>query len=186
MGLGFVLLAGGCTFLVSFDDEPAPQVDASDAQVVPDTNVPDVLTDPIAPPPDRVVPVTPACDTSFPLNEIEGCATFVEGSEVCADSAGLTAYPGDRSTDLVACSKTQGATCVRHCIACAHLPSGFPDQCDQCVDKDDGKYCGTEMGWQPIHFRLLVTCANHRVVSAAPCSTACDSNGSTGAALCAP
>ena len=182
-------LAGGCTFLVSFDDIPQAQtkpdaaVDVVDAPSPPDAEVPvEAATES-----GTTVPVTPACDSTFPLDQIEGCATFVEGAQICADNPGLTKYPGDRTTDVVACSKTQGATCVRHCIACAHLPAGFPDQCDQCIGKPDGTYCGTDMGWQPEHFRLLVTCAGERLKETTACSTkGCDSVGGAGAAVCRP
>ena len=180
--------AAGCTFLISFDD--VPETDAG------------VVDGPVRPQPSRdadasgraldagdagAPPVTPACDTTFPLDEVQGCASFVEGGQICADNPGLTSYPGDRSTDVVTCSKTQGATCVRHCVACAHLPEGFPDQCDQCIGKPDGNYCGTDMGWQPENFRLLVTCTNERMASATACSTrGCDSKGGTGDAACKP
>lgn len=184
----FLVLADGCTFLVQFDDVP-PSVDATDTKPplrdsgadVADTLVPGTDAEPDAPPP------YPSCDQSFPLDQVEGCDLFVDDAEVCADNSGITSYPGDRSKDLVACSKTQGATCVRHCVACAHLPPGYPDQCDQCVDRPDGDYCGTDMGWQPKHFKLLVTCANGRVQAATPCSDkGCASNGGTGGAACVP
>ena len=183
-------MGAGCTFLISFDDVPqadaGPSADASTPPVARDSGTVE------SPPPDSVdaappVPVTPACDTTFPLDEVKGCASFVEGGQVCADNPGLTAYPGDRTKDVVTCSKTQGATCVRHCVACAHLPSGFPDQCDQCIGKPNGRYCGTDMGWQPENFRLLVTCTNDRLANATACSTrGCDSQGGTGSAACRP
>jgi hypothetical protein len=179
----------GCTFLVSFDDV-APD----------DASTP--IEAPVRPPPERdtgapepeldsgdaspKVPTTPACDTSFPLAQVKGCATFVQDGQICADSPAITEYPGDRTRDVVTCSKA-GATCVRHCVACAHLPSGFPDQCDQCMGKPNGTYCGTDMGWQPDNFRLLVTCKNERMATATACSASgCDSKGGTGSAACKP
>lgn len=183
------VLGAGCTFLISFDDVPqsdaggAPLDSSPGPQPSRDGDVEPAPGDAGAPP----IPVTPACDTTFPLDQVKGCASFVEGGQICADNPGLTAYPGDRSTDVVTCSKTQGATCVRHCVACAHLPSGFPDQCDQCIGKPNGKYCGTDMGWQPENFRLLVTCTNDRMSAVAACSTrGCDSKGGTGNAACKP
>ena len=188
-------VAAGCTFLIPFDDvaendagsaspdsggiPPIPPSSSSDGDAdsarreTPDGSAP--------------VPITPACDTTFPLDQVKGCATFVEGGQICADNPGLTSYPGNRETDVVTCSKTQGAICVRHCVACSHLPEGFPDQCDQCIGKPDGKYCGTDMGWQPQNFRLLVTCTNERMATATACSTrGCDSKGGTGNAACKP
>jgi hypothetical protein len=182
--LSFVGLTNGCTLLVSFDDVPqtpsdaTPRRDGPSRDTSPQVDEPDSEAGP-------EVPVTPACDTSFPLTEVKGCAAFVEGAEVCADDDGFTSYPG-QPTDLVACSKTQGATCVRHCVACAHLPSGFPDQCDECVGKADGTYCGTEMGWEPVHFRLLVRCIGGRMSEATACNASgCDSAGGVGGAFCA-
>lgn len=184
VALAFVGAADGCTFLVSFDDVPVEDAGIDRRQSadreLPDTFTPeDVGTDaPIRPP-------TPPCDPAFPLSEVKGCETFINGAEVCADNSALVDYPG-ASTDLVACAKQQGATCVRHCIACAHLPEGFPDQCDQCIGRPDGTYCGTDMSWQPIHFKLLVTCAGERMDSARACANGCDSKGGTGSAECAP
>ena len=175
----------GCTFLISFDE--APEDDARSAS-------PDAGGIPPSPgdgaverrPDDGTpIPVTPACDTTFPLDQVKGCAAFVEGGQICADNPALTDYPGNRETDVVTCSKTQGAICVRHCVACAHLPAGFPDQCDQCIGKANGAYCGTDMGWQPDNFRLLVTCTNERMATATACSSrGCDSKGGTGSAAC--
>jgi hypothetical protein len=184
-----LLLGGGCTFLISFDEVPSDDAGvAADAKVEPrPTGEPDTGAAPADSGKDATpaVPVTPACDTTFPLNQVKGCGAFIEGAQICADNTGLTAYPGDRTKDVVTCSKA-GATCVRHCAACSRLPEGFPDQCDQCVGKD-GKYCGTDMGWQPENFRLLVTCTNSRMSAATACSTkGCDSKGGTGNAACRP
>ncbi len=183
-------IGAGCTFLISFDDVPQTDAGGAEASVrQPEPRDAEIPEPSLADAGDAsaTVPVTPACDTTFPLSQVKGCEAFVEGGQICADNPGLTAYPGDRSTDVVTCSKTQGATCVRHCIACAHLPEGFPDQCDQCIGKPNGKYCGTDMGWQPQNFRLLVTCTNERMSAVSACSTrGCDSKGGTGDAACKP
>lgn len=181
-----LLACGGCTFLISFDDVPkndaGTQPDVTSRPPSLDTGTPDAVADSGD---DRgAIPMMPACDTSFPLEDVKGCANFVEGGQVCADNAGLTSYPGNRTTDVVTCSKT-GATCVRHCVACAHNPPGFPDQCDQCIGMPDGRYCGTDMGWQPASFRLRVTCTNGRMSAVTACSSrGCDSKGGTGDAEC--
>jgi hypothetical protein len=183
-----LLLGGGCTFLISFDDVPqtdagAP-LDASEDRADDDTGAPETVDDggdERASP-----PAMPACDTSFPLDEVEGCAVFNEGAQACADNSSFSAYPGDRSKDVVTCSKS-GATCVRHCAACAHNPSGFPDQCDQCAGKLNGTYCGTDMGWVSADFRLRVTCTDQRMSAVTACSArGCDSKGGTGSAACKP
>lgn len=184
VALVFIGAADGCTLLVSFDDEPVADA-STDQKTLPDRELPDTFVPaedagPDVPTPPRM----PACDPGFALSDIKGCDVFVDGAEVCADN--FTNYPG-KQTDLVACSKQQGATCVRHCTACAHLPSGFPDQCDQCIGMPDGTYCGTDMGWSPAHFKLLVTCTGERMDSATACASGiCDSKGGGGGAACQP
>jgi hypothetical protein len=188
-----VTTSAGCTFLISFDEVPPADAGSPVEASVPPPVQPPEPGETGAPEPGAdsgdaraPVPVMPACDATFPLDQVKGCAGFLEGAQVCADNPGLTAYPGDRTKDVVTCSKN-GATCVRHCEACAHLPEGFPDQCDLCMGKPNGKYCGTDMGWQPQNFRLLVTCTNDRMQNAAPCSArGCDSKGGTGSAACKP
>jgi hypothetical protein len=185
-----VSAGGGCTLLVSFDDLPAaadagptPAPDAArpsrDSAAVDDAGPAEAGADG-----GSNVPATPACDTEFPLGEVEGCASFIDNAQVCADNASFTSYPGDRATDVVTCSRSAGATCVRHCVACAHNPKGFPDQCDQCSGKPAGTYCGTEMGWQPENFKLLVTCSGGKMTTSSPCTNGCDSKGGAGAAAC--
>lgn len=191
-----VVLAGGlvgasaaCTFLITFDDVPSADAgDEAPPDSAPSAPPSTASTSPPPPPPpapdaSAPAPITPPCDATFPLKEVQGCASYVEGAQICADSTSLTSYPGDRTHDLVTCSK-EGATCVRHCAACAHLPNGYPDQCDACSDKTDGTYCGTDMGWQPVHFKLLATCTGGRVASASACANGCDSQGGTGTAKC--
>ena len=192
IAFGALLLSGaGCSLLISFDEVPSDDagtdVGRPPTRTTPDAGVPSTDVDAGSTPDGGpLVPVTPACDTTYPLSAIKGCGSIAEGGQICADNPALTSYPTDRTNDVVTCSKT-GATCVRHCTACAHLPSGFPDQCDQCAGKTDGKYCGTDMGWQPENFRLLVTCTAGRMSAASACSTrGCDSKGGTGNAACKP
>lgn len=161
----------GCTFLVSFDDQPG--VDASVATADRVTPSVDAAR---TPDPEPAIDATPGpadekCDLEIDRTLVKGCASYEENGIVCADGTGLTQYPpSDRQKDVVTCSKTKGAICIRHCvIACAHLPAGFPDQCDDCGGKADKLYCGIEMkGWPTAEFGLLVRCMGGRLVEGEP------------------
>jgi len=176
-------LGVGCTFLVSFDDVPTRDggTDAGrrDARTFPTTEP----TDDPPPLPRRdastTPPPVPTCDPTFPLAQVTGCGSFIEGAQVCASNPGI-GYPSgrDRTTDLVTCTRDGGvrASCVRHCPGiggCAALPNGFPDQCDACTGRTDGLYCGLELGWPS---RILVTCSGGRMSARVACPLTC-SNG---------
>jgi hypothetical protein len=182
-------LAAGCTFLVSFDDVPN-----GGADVVPlpgrDTGGPPFRED-ARPLDSGTTPQPDTCDNQFPLKDVKGCENFVENGQVCSDNRGITYPPGrDAATDVVTCTKINGARaiCVKHCTGpggCAHLPDGFPDQCDQCTTKANGTYCGSEMvGWVNDNYRLLVTCTNGRMSARAACATGCDAKNANGNAAC--
>jgi hypothetical protein len=168
-------IGAGCTFLVSFDDVPSADggtFDAGrrDARAIP-TRDPDPL------PPRDAAPPALTCDPTFPVDQVTGCGSFAEGALVCATNTSI-GYPAgrDRTNDLVTCTRDGGAraSCVKHCPAgCAALPSGFPDQCDGCSGKADGRYCGDQLGWTFEHARLLVTCQGGRMSDRTTCPTIC-------------
>lgn len=184
-------LGAGCTFLISFDDVPDPP----DATVGPDAARPPARDAGRPPVVDASVedaktpPPAATCDLGFPIDDVLGCETFVDDAQVCASNAKIT-YPAGRNPagDLVTCDRRGDAgraTCVRHCTGpggCASLPNGFPDQCDTCNGRADGRYCGSELGWVAEDHRLLVTCTNDRIAARSPCPNACTPN--VGAALC--
>jgi hypothetical protein len=67
------------------------------------------------------------------------------------------------------------------------MPDGEPDECDPCGARNDGAYCGTELGWGTKTANLLVHCSNHAVVaSPGPqvCTNPCASGSGNGTAHC--
>ncbi|MBX3204560.1 MAG: hypothetical protein KF764_05795 [Labilithrix sp.] len=171
VSLGPVAVAAavtGCTFLISFDevpsDVPAPaeasvgEVDATPPEDVTDAGEEDVA--PAFPPP---------CDPTFPLDAVD-CTGVTRAT--CAKRASFSTYPaaGDRANDLVVCSGGR-ATCVQRCPSgCAEMPTGFPDQCDDCGGRNDGYYCGRDLrGWAPETFDLAVQCRDGGSVRGAIC-----------------
>jgi hypothetical protein len=172
----FVALAigAGCTFLVSFDDVPTDDGGAFDAGRRP---TPTRAPDPEPLPPRDAAPPPPTCDPTFPLDQVTGCGSFAEGALVCATNTSIGYPPGqDRTNDLVTCTRDGGAraSCVKHCPGgCATLPSGFPDQCDGCIGRADGRYCGDHLGWTFEHARLLVTCERGRMIDRTTCPAIC-------------
>jgi hypothetical protein len=184
----FFVFAEGCTFLVPFEDAPAEGgADARpsrprDAGTVDAADAAEGGTNP-RPDPGN-------CDFFPKANEIEGCKGIVENGQVCGDS-NLLEFPDgyDSSAYVVTCSKLNGAICVKQCTGpgkCAHLPSGFPDACDQCQGKE-GSYCGKDMpGWPNANFGLLVVCKNDRKDEVIVCDAGCNPGTTPGSAFCTP
>jgi hypothetical protein len=182
-------IGAGCTLLVSFDDKPRDSgVPLPDRTTQPTSS----NTNDTGPEPDEDSGLSPPdpskCDLAFDRAAIKGCVAFQENGQICGDNQGLTNYPGnqaDRGKDVVTCSKTRGVICVQHCATkCAHLPEGFPDQCDLCAGRFDGMYCGLEMqGWPNNNFNLLIKCTAGRMVEGA---TAGGGPRNCGAAGCQP
>lgn len=171
-------ISAGCTFLASFDDVARPDAGT------PDDEPPPVPTRDATPPPSRdaggpETSVDAGCDLAFPSAQVKGCGTFDEGARVCADNALITSYPAGRprATDLLTCSRRDGGvpSCVFHCRGkggCAGLPSGFPDQCDPCDGRPNGRYCGSEVGFVAENRHVRVECVNDVATKTERC-TAC-------------
>ena len=186
----------GCTFLASFEDRPGLDGGARDARVLDEPRdaggVEEEPTADVASPAPDAAPPPDKCDLAFDRAAIKGCAEFEENGQVCGDNPTFTDYPpSDRAKDVITCSKTRGVLCIQHCTgACAHLPSGFPDQCDACENRADKLYCGIEMGWPTKNFHLLVRCTAGRLVQGAAadggprnCANGCEPSA-TGDARC--
>lgn len=166
-------LLGGCTLLVSFDDVPLDDggismpssrppdvavVDAGDA-----SSALDARTDA----PDGSVDYTKAC-TGQPDGK------YCNGNQVVVD--------GGSGDDLVTCLNGKTAS-VKRCSTgsgCVRMPSGFPDECDQCQGKATGLYCGDDFaGWHPMNARARIRCDNNAIVGNIICATACIGTGPT-------
>jgi hypothetical protein len=135
-------------------------------------------------------PGSSACDTTLNLTEIRGCGNFTTGARACATNSSLSPYPftTTRQHDVVTCNGS-AASCVQHCTAlCVAMPSGFPDECDECSGKVDGTYCGTEMiGWSTKNNKLLIHCRSG-VLQTSPgpqdCVNGCQTSSPQGTARC--
>jgi hypothetical protein len=170
IGVAFVALAlagGGCTLLVEFNDVEPSVLDAA----VPDDGSPPDAAVPDAPPFDGgPLPFPPACDPAFPLTQLN-CSVSRPN---CAKSTTVfPSYPAgqSRDDDLVGCDGGLNPVCVQHCPAgCATMPSGFPDQCDDCNGRPDGTYCVKDLR-EPDdrNLGLAVDCTGGRTTKAYVC-----------------
>lgn len=167
-------LLGGCTFLVSFDDVPiddaggvGPAMRAPDVVVVDggDAGKPD--GDARVDAPDSAVDFSKAC-TGQPDGK------YCNGNQITVD--------GGSGDDLITCLGGKTAA-VKRCTTgtgCVRMPSGFPDECDQCQGKATGLYCGDDFtGWHPMNARARIRCDNNAIVGNIICATACIGTGPT-------
>jgi hypothetical protein len=129
------------------------------------------------------------CDTALDLTRIHGCNQFTQNARACADNNSFAPYPftDTRTRDVVTCNTN--ATCVQHCATqCAHLPNGFPDECDHCQGKLDGTYCGSEMtSWQAKSTNVLLHCRGGIMETSPvpePCAVRCTVGTTQGTSRC--
>jgi hypothetical protein len=180
LGLGTSLT--GCTWLISFDEVP-PGADASAAG---DGAAADAAGDAAEDAPETA----PGCDPSFPASAL----TCERSTQSCAADAFASMYPEGRdpTNDLVTCNGTV-LECVRTCdFGCAVMPSGFPDECDECSGRADGFHCGRDLpDWDARNADLAVECKGGKTVGAAvcgagKCASACPRAGGPTPACCVP
>jgi len=181
----------GCTFLIAFDDVPVEAGVLDDASgdgfeaAVADAGE-EANTD------TGQTPFPPPCDPTFPVGAVD-----CNGQKLatCAKNPVFTSYPpaGDRANDLVVCSAGSKATCVRHCPSgCAPMPTGFPDQCDDCAGRPDGFYCGRDLrGSAPETYDVAVQCLDGGTVRGSICGTnkcasVCPRDGGPFPSCCVP
>ncbi len=171
--VGAALLAG-CTLLVSFDDVPIDDAGIGS----PTSRPPDVaVADTGKPPEDDASAPPDAADSSVDYGK--ACAgkpdgKYCNGNQIVVD--------GGSSDDLVTCLNGKTAS-VKYCATgsgCVRMPSGFPDECDQCQGKATGLYCGDDFaGWHPMNARARIRCDNNAIVGNIICTTACIGTGPT-------
>jgi hypothetical protein len=180
-----------CTLLITFDDQPkhdaGPSPTTSNSSSSGEDPFPSATptTTSTAPPPDAGLPIG-SCDNSLDPSKVLGCDNFgVQGAQVCADNPQLEdPYTSTISRDLITCNPPS-AVCIQHCASrCAHLPEGFPDQCDTCSSRSlsDGDYCGSELGWISKDANILVHCRSGAISQSAPpqaCAGTCVTGGGT-------
>jgi hypothetical protein len=166
-------MLAGCTFLISFD-EVEPEAEGGVAPPFrPDA--PDVRVD--APLPDGSVPDAAKDAPRDAVANPNACKGNLDG-KYCGGNQ--IAWEGGNKDDLVTC-KAQVVTGVRLCehgVGCIRMLNGYADQCDECMKKADGTYCGRDMaGWEPSNANTRVRCQNGAEVGLLLCSNGCTSNG---------
>lgn len=172
--LGSVVSAAwivGCSLLVTFDELPA---DDSGIAL------------PTARPPDVSV-VDGGADASAPADGGPATDAAVDYSAVCTGKAdgkycngNQIGVDGGSSDDLITCLNGKTAN-VKPCATgngCVRMPSGFPDECDQCQGKANGLYCGDDFtGWHPMNAKTRIRCDNDAIVGNLICQNACVGTG---------
>jgi hypothetical protein len=172
--------AGGCTFLIDFNEvDPLPDAasndggakDAADA-----TGEGDALAADTGPP-----AFPPPCDPTFPLADV-ACNASYPRPNCASNTTVFPAYPAghDRTNDLVTCNGSATPTCVQHCpFGCASMPAGYPDACDDCNGRPDGTYCVKDLqGPDGRNLGLAVDCKGGKTVlghvcGVGKCATVC-------------
>lgn len=177
----------GCTFLVSFDDMPeggAPSTtdasrdaNRSDGSSGASTSSSGGNTDA-----GSDASADDGCDRTY-LDQVSGCGPtsgqqgIKNNGRVCASYARFDGYPRSdtRANDIVTCFD-QKASCITHCPnRCAQLPEGFSDECDPCLGRSNGVYCGSDInGWPGSHGILLITCSSENMIAVTKCANACN------------
>lgn len=164
------VVLGGCTFLVSFDDVPV-----EDAGIVaPTSRPPDVA---VVDAGDASSPDAPAADAAIDYGKActgKPDGKYCNGNQVVVD--------GGSGDDLVTClnGKTVSVKTCTTGTGCVRMPSGFPDECDQCQGKATGLYCGDDFaGWHPMNARARIRCDNDAIVGNIICASTCVGAGPT-------
>lgn len=102
----------------------------------------------------------------------KGDGKYCNGDQVSVD--------GGSRDDLIACAggQTIGAkTCTNGCL---RMPSGFPDECDECKTLVDGLYCGDDfVDWAAKNKNTRIRCEGGVVTGNLICSVACAGTGPT-------
>lgn len=114
----------------------------------------------------------PACDPAAALDQIS-CAGFSRPN--CASQPGFNDEDElNKVSDLVECKGGANPDCLRHCPnGCAQMPTGFPDQCDDCFGRADGFYCAKSLrNWLPETHGFAIRCVNGKKVEQAQCGSA--------------
>lgn len=174
-GLVAALLAG-CTFLVSFDEVPIDDAGiTSPTSRPPDVAVVDAGENPTGDADVRADAADSSIDYSKACNG-QPDGKYCNGNQIVVD--------GGSGDDLVTCLNGKTVS-VKRCSTgsgCVRMPSGFPDECDQCQGKATGLYCGDDFaGWHPMNARARIRCDNNAIVGNIICTTACVGTGPTAA-----
>jgi hypothetical protein len=171
----------GCTFLVTFDDPPSAglELGTPDARTANDVSVPDTNVAPeddAGPIEDSAAAVDATVDYSNAcVGKPDG--KYCNGNKIVVDA-------GSRD-DLVTCLNGMTVSAKLCTNGCARMPSGFPDECDQCAGKTTGLYCGDDFfGWHPDNKNTRIRCDTGAIVGNLICTKGCTGTGPN--ASCVP
>jgi hypothetical protein len=171
VGIGGALV--GCTFAVSFDDQPSCDgglcVDADlvtpDGTIALDAGHDALLVDAAKDAPKDVF------DESY-----QPCKGLLSGLYCAGDH--IVGYRGPGS-DLVTCDGGAIAR-VKPCgdAGCIAMKDPFPDTCNECPTKQNGNYCGRDFaGFPTDNADILIGCQFGNVSLNYPCPRGCHSAG---------
>ena len=167
-------MLAGCTFLIDFEPVEVAAEGGFDATVLP--GPPDVRID--VPPPEAAV--DSGVDARDAIANPDACNGKSDG-RYCGGNQ--ITWPVENKDDLVTC-KGQLVSVVKFCAGvggCIRMANGFPDQCDECGTRADGRYCGRDLAWEPKNAERLVQCQNKAAVAQPVCANGCTSNGAASA-----
>ena len=171
IALSGAVIGAGCTFLISFDRQPAENEAGADGAPGPDAERTfDVRSDPIVPPQDA--------GKDYDLDALTTCKDHQDG--LYCNGNQLAPIPGADNDELVTCIGGK-VNRVRYCDrgnGCIRMLDGYPDQCDECFKVKDGVYCGPDIGWHPQNKNQRVRCQGGFQVGLLLCGT-CVSSGTT-------
>ena len=162
----------GCTFLVTFDEVPSD--DGGSAVPIarpPDVNAAETGADATATEPDGSASGDASAGYSAAcIGQPDG--KYCNGNQVGVDGGGkddlITCLNG-KTVSVKPCSKGSG---------CQRMVSGYPDECDECMGRANGQYCGDDFaGWHPLNARSRIRCDNGAIVGSLICATQCTGSG---------
>lgn len=172
VAVGLLAVQAGCTFLISFDDQPVSQALSNEGGPVRETSTsePDVIepTKEDAESPDVITSV----DAGLDVYSLDACAAQTDGQYCGNNLANDASYPF--RDDLVVCGqgKILKVTSCNEGSGCIHFPNPKPDQCDPCPDLASKLYCGREIpGFQVENAAVQIQCQNGAYVRLRVCTT---------------
>jgi hypothetical protein len=170
---GAAMLAG-CTFLIPFDDVALPDDGGGGGSETSngfDGGAGSDADDPV----DSAL--RDGASVRDALANPDACVGKTDGKYCGGDL--ITWPPPGTKDDLITCTKS--VVSVRTCtggLGCIRMINGYPDQCDECVAKADGFYCGRDMtGWDAKNAEQRVHCQNKGEVGLQLCANGCTSMG---------
>jgi hypothetical protein len=155
-----VLLGPGCTALVDFVDAPVDPCEAGlCADQTLDVEVGDAKID-------------------VPVIDASGACKTKSNGFYCGNNGLTVLLPKEY---LVECRDAAAipTLCDGGCLA---FPTTYPDRCDPCPGKPNGKYCGSHLKLGASDSEFLLSCGNGSAIIQMLCPAGC--GGDAGTAAC--